>query len=519
MERQDGRQAPPTPARDPIVFINSLTHTKGAHGGETFNLRPWQIRILKRLFKKRRDGTRQYRTCLLMLPRKNGKSELAAAIALYGLLADGETGAEVYSAAADRNQASLVFGVAAQMLRNNPDLDSQCYIVESQKRIVHRQTASFYRAISAEAYTAHGLNASLIIYDELHAAQDRRLFEVLQTSMGARKQPLFLVISTAGYDRHSILWEMYSHAKKVQENPALDPTFLPILYEAPAGADWRSKRVWKACNPALGDFRSLEDMEILAKRAQEIPAQANAFQRLYLNRWTETDVSWLSLEHWDACRQPIDWADFAGRRCYVGLDLSTTGDLTAAVAVFPDDDGQGFSVLPQFFVPGDKIQTRVTRDRVPYDDWARRGLMTICQGPEIDNEAVRTHLLTWRERFDVRLIAYDPYNARDLMKRLSETDGFLCVSVRQGKASLSSPSKALESAVVTHQLHHDGHPVLRWNVSNASVEIDHAGNIQPSKAKSTERIDGLYALIMGLDAMHRDATKAPAYQMIVFGAP
>jgi len=265
-------------------------------------LRPWQIKILKQLFKTRRDGQRQYRTCLLMLPRKNGKSELAAAIALYGLLADGETGAEVYSAAADKDQAGLVFGVAAQMVRNDPVLDKACYIVDSQKRIVHERSGSFYRAISAEAYSKHGFNSHIVVYDELHAAPDRRLYDVLSTSMGGRAQPLFLVISTAGFDKHSILYELYAHAKKVQENPALDPTFLPILYEAPPDADWTSPKVWRKANPALGDFRSLEEMQILAARAKAIPAQENTFRRLYLNQWTEQASRWLALDAWDGCR-------------------------------------------------------------------------------------------------------------------------------------------------------------------------------------------------------------------------
>ena len=290
------------PAEDPLIFINRLTHTKGAFAGQTFQLRPWQVKIVKQIFKKRKDGVRQYRTCLLMLPRKNGKTELAAAIAVCGLLADGETGAEVYSAAADRDQASLVFGVAAQMIRNDPDLDAQCYIVDSQKRIDHERSKSFYRAISAEAYSKHGFNASMVVYDEMHAAPDRRLYDVLSTSMGARTQPLLLVISTAGYDKHSILWELYAHAKKVQENPAIDPTFLPILYEAPADANWTSEKVWRKANPALGDFRSLEEMQILAARAKAIPAQENTFRRLYLNQWTEQASRWIALDAWDGCQ-------------------------------------------------------------------------------------------------------------------------------------------------------------------------------------------------------------------------
>jgi phage terminase large subunit-like protein len=284
-----------------IRLINQLTHTKGPFAGQPFDLRPWQVKILKQLFKTRKDGRRQYRTCLLMLPRKNGKSELCAALAIYFLLFDGEIGAEVYSAAADKDQAALVFNVAAQMIRNDPELEAQCEIVDSQKRIVHRKSGSFYRAISAEAYSKHGFNASVVIYDELHAAQTRELWDVLSTSQGARSQPLMMAITTAGYDRHSILWELYAHARKVKENPSLDPTFLPILYEAPQDADWTSERVWKACNPALGDFRSLEEMRIAAQRAKEIPAQENTFRRLYLNQWTEQAARWIQMTAWDAC--------------------------------------------------------------------------------------------------------------------------------------------------------------------------------------------------------------------------
>src|SRR5262252_5914432 len=219
-----------------IRLVNQLTHTSGPFAGQAFDLRPWQQRILRQLFKTRKDGLRQYRLCLLMLPRKNGKSELAAALAIYFLLFDGEIGAQVYSAAADKDQASLVFNVAAQMIRNDPELLAECEVLDSQKRIVHRKSGSFYRAISAEAYSKHGFNASRVIYDELHAAPNRDLWDVLTTSTGARDQPLMIAISTAGFDRHSVLWELYQHAKNVVVNPELDPTFLPILYEAPIDA-------------------------------------------------------------------------------------------------------------------------------------------------------------------------------------------------------------------------------------------------------------------------------------------
>jgi phage terminase large subunit-like protein len=504
------------PRVDPVWFINNLSHTKGEHAGKPFALRPWQERIVKRLFKRGRDGWRQYRTGLLMLPRKNGKTELAAAIALYLLLGDGEIGGEVYSAAADREQASIVFNVAAQMLRNEPDLLAQCEIVESQKRIVHRRSGSYYRAISAEAYSKHGFNCSGVVFDELHASPDRRLFDVLSTSMGARRQPLMLNISTAGYDRHSILWELYQHGKKVLEHPKLDPTFLPVLYEAAPEDDWTDERVWRRCNPALGDFRSLEEMRTACARAREIPAQENNFRRLYLNQWTEQAARWLSMPAWDACQSAtFERSALRGRRCFLGLDLSSTTDLTALVAVFPD--AAGFDVLPAFFVPADRIADRSRRDRVPYDEWARAGILRATPGSVVDYEIIRSTINAWAQEFVIQTVAFDPWNATDLVSRL-QGDGFTCVGMRQGFASLTAPTKSLEAAVLSKRLRHDGDPILRWNVQNVAVETDAAGNLKPSKAVSTERIDGVVALIMAVDLMDRlAAVPVPKYEMLVIG--
>jgi phage terminase large subunit-like protein len=284
-----------------VRLINNLTHTAGPFARQPFNLRPWQQRVVRAIFKTGKDGRRVYRTCLLMLPRKNGKTELAAAIALYCLLFDGEIGGEIYCAAADLEQASKVFEAMIVMIENDPELDAMVEIIRSQKRIVHRASGSFVRALSAEAYTKHGLNASVVIYDELHVAPNRDLWDVLATSQGARLNPLMIAISTAGYDRHSILWELYDHAQKVLENPAIDPTFLPLLFEAPIGADWTDEKVWHQANPALGDFRSLEEMRTMAARAQAIPAQEMTFRRLYLNQWTESAERWISLAAWDSC--------------------------------------------------------------------------------------------------------------------------------------------------------------------------------------------------------------------------
>lgn len=495
-----------------MAVISRLTHT-GDFAGQPFNLRKWQERdILRPLFKTGADGLRVYRTCLLMMPRKQGKTELAAAIATYSLLFDSQQG-EIYLAAADRDQASKVFNAMLAMIRNDLELEAMVEIVESQKRVVHRKSGSFARAISAEAYSKHGFNASVVIYDELHCAPNRELWDVLVTSQGGRLQPLMLAISTAGYDRHSILWELYSHAKRVKENPLLDPTFLPIIYEAPADADWTDERVWKQANPALGDFRSLEDMRIACARAREIPAQENTFRRLFLNQWTEQSARWISMSAWDACRVPIDRSALRGRPCYIGMDLSSTKDLTALVAVFPDDDG--FSVLAQFFVPRDTMRERSNRDRVPYPQWERDGWLTATHGPVVDYEAVRKTLHDWAAEFSVREVVYDLWNATQLVTQLTD-DGFTCVEMRQGFAS-SAPTKSLEKAILSRTLRHDGHPVLRWNISNIAVETDASGNLKLSKKVSTERIDGAAALVMAVDRMDRNSVKTPDYQILILG--
>ena len=255
-----------------VRLINQLTHTKGPFAGESFHLRRWQERdIIRPLFTTGSDGRRRYRTCLLMMPRKNGKTELAAALAIDGLIFDGEIGGEIYSAAADKEQAALVFNVAAQMIRNDAELYAACDVLDSQKRIVHGRAAPCIARSQPRRTAEHGFNASRVIYDELHAAPDRELWDVLATSTGGRDQPLVVAISTAGYDRHSILWELYAHAKKVLADPTLDPTFLSVIYEAPREAEWTDRAVWKLANPALGDFRSLEEMEIMCARAQKFP--------------------------------------------------------------------------------------------------------------------------------------------------------------------------------------------------------------------------------------------------------
>jgi phage terminase large subunit-like protein len=507
-----------------LRFVQNLTHTKDKWAGVPFDPRPWQVRIIRELFGRMRDDDptrRAYRTCYIEVPRKNGKSEICAAIALYGLIGDGVQGAEVYSAAADRDQAALVFNVAAQMVRNDPVLASRLKIIESQKRIVDHKTGSFYRAISAEAYSKHGFNASLVIYDELHAAPNRELWDVLTTSMGARSEPLVVAITTAGYDRHSICWEQHDYAQKILDGIVTDPTFYPVIYAAPPGSDWTDEAVWKAANPALGDFRDIDEMRSLAHKAREIPALQNTFRRLYLCEWVEQAERWIDMGAWDACQPPgaLDWKQLRermkGKACFGALDLSSRTDLTALALLFEDDD-DGMTVVPFFWVPEEGAAKRSRTDRVPYEQWIADGLLISTPGNVVDQGFIREDINRLAKVYKLKELAFDPWNATKLAVELDQ-DGIRITEMRQGFRSLSEPTKHLGALVTGRKLRHGGHPVLRWMASNMVVRQDPNGNLSPDKSKVTERIDGIVATIMAIGAALMNRDREPQYEVMIFG--
>jgi phage terminase large subunit-like protein len=488
-----------------------LTHVKGEWAGQSLRLRPWQEQVVRQLFGTvRPDGTRQYRTCYIEIPRKNGKTTLAAALALYLLVGDGEPGAEVYSAAVDLEQASLAFNTAAQMIYQDAELSRVLEVVPSRRRIVYPATGGFYRAIPADAPSAHGYNASGVIYDELHAAPNRDLWDVLTTSMGARRQPLTIVITTAGYDRHSICWELHQYAEKVRDGVIDDPTFLPILYGAPQEADWTDEAVWRAANPALGDFRSLDELRTAYRQASEVPARQQTFRRLYLCQWTESAERWLDLARWDAGSVPVNLTGLAGRRAWGGLDLASTTDLTAFVLVVPDEDA-GYAVLPYFWLPREGLRRRAARDRVPYEQWAAEGWLEVTEGEVVDYALIRARIRELATRLRIVEIGYDRWNASQLVTELQQ-DGATMVPISQGFAGLSAPARTLEQLVLGGRLRHGGHPVLRWCVANTVVEQDAYGNVRPSKRRSTDRIDGVVALLMALDRATRHGGAMSVYE-------
>ena len=428
-----------------------------------------------------------------MIPTHN--TSLAAGLVNLVLFTDDEPGMEIYSAAADRDQASLVFDVTKGMVLQDEELRSRSQVYV--KAITVEAQSSVYRAISSDANTKHGYNVHFCVIDELHAHKNRDLVDVLMTATGSRRQPMIVHITTAGSDRNSICYEKYSYACKVRDGIVPDAAFLPVIYEANPKSDWTLPETWKDANPNLGVSLSLDEMKRACKKAQEIPAEENLFKRLHLNIWTEQITRWLAMDAWDACNlHPIDEESLRGAPCVIGLDLSSTKDITAVIAAFQDDEG-GYEVIPRFFVPEDSIRERARRDRVPYDVWAEQGLITATPGNVVDYDRVRAEINAMGDKFQVREVAFDPWAATQIATQLGG-DGFTVIAFRQGFASMSAPSKELEKLVLGRKLNHGGNPVLRWMASNVAAEIDAAGNVKPSKKHSQEKIDGIVGLIMAL---------------------
>lgn len=493
-------------------FEQYLRHVKGKWAGVPFELMDWQRdKIIRPLFGwKRMDGTRKYRVAYIEIPRKNGKSTLAAGIALYLLTADGEPGSEVYSAAADREQAAIVFETAKAMVEASPALRKRAQIYK--RSIVVPKTRSSYKVLSADAPTKHGLNAHGIIFDELHAQPNRELWDVLTTSTGAREQPLVVAITTAGYDRNSICWEQHDYARKVLDGIIDDPSFFAYIAAANEDDDWTDPKVWAKANPGLGVSVKQEYLEQECKRAKEVPAYQNTFRRLHLNQWTQQETRWMDMTAWDASAGLLRDHELPGRIAYGGLDLSSTTDISAFVLVFPpDESGGGYRVLPTFWMPEDTMREHQKRDRVPYDVWVREGWIKTTPGNVINYGFIRREINRLANIYNIAEIGADPWNATQLLVDL-EGDGFTIVAIRQGFASMSAPTKELMNLVLAKKLIHGGNPVLRWMADNLVVKTDPAGNIKPDKAKSTQRIDGIVALIMALDRAVRNENKPSVYE-------
>lgn len=484
-----------------VSFIECLCHTKGTWAGKPFKLLDWQEQIIRDLFGTiKPNGYRQFNTAYIEIPKKNGKSELAAAVALLLCCGDGEQRAEIYGCAADRGQATIVFDVAADMVRMCPALNKRCKILTSQKRILFTPTNSFYQVLSAEAYSKHGFNIHGVVFDELHTQPNRKLFDVMTKGSGdARMQPLYFLITTAGTDTHSICFETHQKALDILKGRKIDPTFYPVIYGAGDTEDWTDPEVWLKANPSLGEIIGMDKVETACESAKQNPGEENSFRQLRLNQWVKQAVRWMSMDKWDACAYPVNEEMLEGRVCYGGLDLSSTTDLTSFCLVFPpEDEDEPYYVLPYFWVPEDTLELRVKRDHVPYDLWHRQGYLETTEGNVVHYGYIEKFIERLGERFNIREIAFDRWGAVQMVQNL-EGMGFTVVPMGQGFASMSPPTKELMKLTLEKKLAHGGHPVLRWNMDNIFIRTDPAGNIKADKAKSTEKIDGAIACIMALD--------------------
>ena len=535
-----------------VGFIECLCHTKGTWAGKPFELIDWQEQIIRDVFGTLKpNGYRQFNTAYIEIPKKMGKSELAAAVALLLCCGDGEERAEVYGCAADRQQASIVFEVAADMVRMCPALAKRVKINASMKRMIYLPTNSFYQVLSAEAYSKHGFNIHGVVFDELHTQPNRKLFDVMTKGSGdARMQPLYFLITTAGTDTRSICYETHQKAKDILEGRKMNPTFYPVIYGADESDDWTDPKVWKKANPSLGITVGIDKVKAACESAKQNPGEENSFRQLRLNQWVKQSVRWMPMEKWDRCAFATSEDDLEGCVCYGGLDLSSTTDITAFVLVFPPrvvassislappqtaglahsaappfptqpaslglrgnpglDDK--FVVLPYFWIPEDNLDLRVRCEHVPYDVWERQGFLQTTEGNIVHYGYIEQFIERLGEKFNIREIAFDRWGAVQMVQNL-EGMGFTVVPFGQGFKDMSPPTKELMKLVLEEKIAHGGHPVLRWMMDNIYIRTDPAGNIKPDKEKSTEKIDGAVATIMVLDRAIRcgNDTSASVY--------
>lgn len=478
-----------------MFFIEEYCrHVQGPLAGQPLRLAPWQRRVTCRLFGDLApDGRRRHRTLWVEVPRKSGKSTFAAALGLYLLIVDPEPAADIAIAAASVEQAMIVFDIARRMIELDPDLAAVCRV---SRRSIRYKDARL-RIVSPRSEQVQGGDISCLIMDEVQTQATRDLHDQIIATMAAREQPLALYFTTAGCDRTSLAWHLHRYADGVDACTVDDPSWLIERHAAAADDDWRDPNVWTRVHPGLGTIIDRSFIELECRRAEETPAFVDTFRRLYLNVWTDGASRWLDMARWDACGlRRVDPRTLIGRPCRAGLDLSSTTDLTALVLVFANPDGS-YTLLPFAFCPNNSIEESSRRDRVDYRQWRDQGYLIATDGNIVDHAAVRLKILELARLYRIEELGFDRWNASMLVNQLL-ADGINCVPVSQVSSAMTAPAREFERLIANGKLRHGDHPVLRWCAGNVIAEQNAAGEIRPSKQRSTERIDLISAALMGL---------------------
>lgn len=485
-------------ASRPCWFIENLTHTKGELAGRAIHLEPWQCFLLTTLFGwKSKAGNRRFRSAYVEVGRGNGKSTLLSGIGLFCLCADHEPGAEVYSFATTREQAKIVFGDAQTMARGNRALQEAYGLEVTAHALYVPATNSTFQAKSAEGSTLDGLNTHLAIIDELHAHKKRDVFDVVETSLGKRRNSLMVSITTAGVDRTGICYEQRTLVTKILSGSLQDESYFGIIYTLDPDDDWKSDEALAKANPNWGVSVRPEVIRALQAKAIATPSAENNFKTKHLDVWCNADVGWMDMKAWDACAdESLDESDFDGEPCWLGLDLASTSDMTAKVKIFQRkiDGSSHYYLFGDYWLPRTAIERGVNSQ---YQGWEYLGYLHVCEGPVTDFAEIRDSILEDCGRYSVQSVAYDPFQAVQLSKELSD-DGVPMVLCKQTVANLSDPMKQFQALVLDHRLHFNGDPVLTWMVSNVVCHVDVKENIYPRKDAPENKIDGVVAGIMAL---------------------
>ena len=483
-------------------FPACLTLPDGPQAGQPYHLPEWQAQATALIFGwKRPDGTRRYREVLVLVPRKNAKTTWLAGVAAYLFLADREAGPQVAVGAIDRNQSGILWRIARNMLAASALWDRVKEYKSSKRLMLGDDPAAVFWPVSCEAKNQHGLNLHGCFIDELHTQPNRELYEALTSSMGARRQPLTFLITTADYHRESICNEKCAYARTVRDGLVSDATFLPILYEATPEEDWHDPVLWARVNPNLGFSIVPGFLEAEHQKAVLQPSQENTFRRLHLNQPTDQDKRWLPMDAWKRCERETPDADLIGKPCFGGLDLSLTDDMTSLVLYWPHNH----ALRSWFWLPATTIAKRPE-----YRDWHRQGFLQQTPGNVVDFAFIESQILVAAKQWSLAAVGYDPWRATEMAVRLRENHGVNMMECRQGFLTLSAPAQLFERLIVGGNLRPHPNRVLYWHAGNATVVSDPAGNIKPVKPSGTEKVDGIVASIMALAAANSAPPPKPA---------